>query len=206
MKSLLKVAALAFALAGSCCTLQPVMAQTITPGQTVIPMGQCQFSAASLAAAVGFSGCQGASTTATCSGTPATTLTAASTSGQFKIGQTLSGTGITAGTKVVSFGTSTGGNGTMTVSLACTSSSNTVTGSGIPSDAQGHAPTMAVLYAETANVRFRDDNGAPTAAIGMEITSGSPAFTYVGTMLAMQFIAASGSPILDVAFYRTSSP
>jgi hypothetical protein len=178
-------------------------AQTITPGQTVIPMGQCQIPSASLTSAVSFGSCQGASTTATCSGT---TLTAASTSGQFKIGQTLSGTGITAGTTVQAFGTSTGGNGTITVSQSCTSSSNTVTGSGIPSDMQGHTPTMAVLYAETANVRFRDDGGVPTASIGMEITSGSPPFSYVGTMTAAQFIAASGSPILDVAFYRTSSP
>ncbi len=62
--------------------------------------------------------------------------------------------------------------------------------------------TMAWLQAESANVRYRDDGTAPTASIGSLVLSGNPGIFYPGTLSALQFIAASGSPVLDVAFYR----
>lgn len=48
------------------------------------------------------------------------------TSGVIDIGQTLSGTGVTAGTKVVAFGTGTGGIGTYTVDVSQTVASTTI--------------------------------------------------------------------------------
>lgn len=63
--------------------------------------------------------------------------------------------------------------------------------------------TMAYLQAESANVRYRDDGAAPTATVGMQIISGlGGGMLYAGTLANLQFIAASGSPLLDVAFYR----
>jgi hypothetical protein len=68
---------------------------------------------------------------------------------------------------------------------------------GIPAGA-----SMAAIQAETAAVRYRDDGTAPTASVGMEIVSGANPMLYTGTLSELQFIAASGSPLLDVVFYR----
>ena len=62
--------------------------------------------------------------------------------------------------------------------------------------------TMARLQAETANVRYRDDGAAPTASIGSLILAGNAGIFYSGSLGALQFIGASGSPVLDVSFYR----
>lgn len=57
-----------------------------------------------------------------------TTLTvSAVTSGSLKVGQTLSGAGITVGTRITALGTGTGGTGTYTVSASQTAASTTVT-------------------------------------------------------------------------------
>ena len=61
---------------------------------------------------------------------------------------------------------------------------------------------MVALQAETASVRYRDDGGAPTASLGSEVIFGQNPFLYTGTLSALQFIAASGSPLLNVSFYR----
>ena len=62
---------------------------------------------------------------------------------------------------------------------------------------------MAYLQAETADIRWRDDGGAPTTAIGNIVVHGAGGQQfYAGTLAALQFIALSGSPLLDVAFYR----
>jgi hypothetical protein len=62
--------------------------------------------------------------------------------------------------------------------------------------------TMAYLQAETANVRYRDDGQAPSSSVGSLVLSGNPGLFYNGSLGALQFIGASGSPVLDVAFYR----
>jgi hypothetical protein len=69
---------------------------------------------------------------------------------------------------------------------------------GIPARAR-----LVALRAEGATVRYRDDGTAPTAAIGQPILTTDRPLTYSGTLSALQFIAASGSPTLDVAFYRS---
>jgi hypothetical protein len=68
---------------------------------------------------------------------------------------------------------------------------------GIPAGA-----TMMAVQAETANIRYRDDGVAPTSSIGQLLVSGQNPMLYTGTLSAIQFIAATGSPILDVSFYR----
>lgn len=67
-----------------------------------------------------------ASVTASITGTTMT-VTAVS-SGTLSVGQTLSGSGVTAGTKITAFGTGTGGTGTYTVSASQTVASTTITG------------------------------------------------------------------------------
>jgi hypothetical protein len=69
---------------------------------------------------------------------------------------------------------------------------------GIPARAR-----LVALRAEGATVRYRDDGTAPTATVGQPILVGDRPLIYSGTLSALQFIAASGSPTLDVLFYRS---
>lgn len=75
----------------------------------------------------------GASVTASIAGTTMTVTAVGS--GALTIGQTLSGSGVTAGTKITAFGTGTGGTGTYTVSASQTVASTTITASGAVSAA-----------------------------------------------------------------------
>jgi hypothetical protein len=70
-------------------------------------------------------GSKGATVTGSISGTTLTVT--ATTSGVLKVGQTISGAGVTGGTTITAYGTGTGGNGTYTVSASQTVASTTVT-------------------------------------------------------------------------------
>jgi hypothetical protein len=189
---------IAIILAALLASIGSAGAQTTVPGQPIVPLGYCQLSASALGSAVGLSSCVRASFTAT-AGTPSTQLVVTAVSGVIKIGdQIITGTGLTAGTVVTSQITgTTGGAGTYGLSAANTASGASVTSGGIPSGA-----TSAWLQAETADIRYRDDGGAPTAAIGSLVVHGIPGIFYAGTLSALQFILLSGSPLLDVVFYR----
>jgi hypothetical protein len=65
----------------------------------------------------------------------------------------------------------------------------------IPTDAR-----MALISVSTANVRWRED-APPTTLLGMPRAAGQE-FQYSGDLAAIQFIAVSGSPVLDISFYR----
>ena len=64
--------------------------------------------------------------------------------------------------------------------------------------------TVAVIAVETANARWRDDGVAPTASVGVPMATTDSPLQYSGTLTALQFIAQTGSPILDCSFYRTA--
>ena len=196
MKAILRnILAAAFVLIGfSTCAF----AQGSAPGQFVVPLGSCQLSATQLGSAVGLKSCVRASFTAS-AGSPATQLVVTSVSGVIKIGDVIvSGTGATVGTVIIGQISGTpGGAGTYQLSATNTTSSASVTSGGIPTGA-----TMALLQAETADVRWRDDGAAPTTSIGNIVVHGTPPLFYTGTLSALQLIALSGSPLLDVAFYR----
>lgn len=180
----------------------PALAQSIPPGLPLIPMGYCQISAAQLASSVGLASCVRASFTGTGSGT---TLTAASVTGFIRSGDAVTGTGVPAGTTIVTQLTgTTGGAGTYQTSAATTSSSASLTSGGIPVDDGGRLPNYMILTDEVAatGVRWRDDGGAPTATIGNLLPPSTP-FTYPGPASAIRFIAQTGSPILNIAFYRS---
>lgn len=188
----------ALALAVSLALAVPASAQTTVPGAPIVPLGNCQLSATQLSSAIGLASCVRASFTAS-AGTPATQLVVTSVTGVILTGdQIISGTGATVGTTIVSqVSGTTGGAGTYLLSAANTTSSASVTTGGIPPGA-----TAAFLQAETASVRYRDDGGAPTTAIGNLIVNGIPGIFYAGTLSKLQFIGASGSPLLDISFYR----
>lgn len=172
--------------------------QTLPPGLPLMPLGYCQISATQLGSAIALSSCTRASFTGS-AGSPATQLVVTSVTGIIKAGDTVTGTGITAGTTVLSQVSGTaGGAGTYLLSATNTASSASLTSGGIPAGAN-----FALLQAETANVRWRDDGGAPTATVGNLLLSGVEGISYSGTLSALQFIAATGSPLVDVAFYHS---
>lgn len=78
-----------------------------------------------------------AAAAAVVTGSIATTVltVTAVTSGKLSVGQTISGSGITAGTKITALGTGTGGTGTYTVDTSQTAASTTVTASAASSAA-----------------------------------------------------------------------
>lgn len=172
----------------------PAAAQTTIPGIPITPLGYCQLSAAALGSSVGLASCVRAAFTATGSGT---NLTTTSVTGIIKVGDAVTGSGVPAGTTIVSQTSGpTGGAGVYVTSAATTSSGASLTSGGI-----AVGSTMAYIYAETAGVRYRDDGGVPTASVGMIIASGSGIF-YPGTLSTIRFILQTGSPLLNVNFYR----
>lgn len=100
---------------------------------------------------------QAAEVTGAISGTTLTVSVV--TSGKLAIGQTITGSGVTAGTKITAYGTGTGGTGTYTVSASQSVGSTTLTAAGAgeyaPFDADledGTETAVAVLaYPSEAN-------------------------------------------------------
>jgi hypothetical protein len=70
--------------------------------------------------------------------------------------------------------------------------------------------TFALINVEgtpgTDEVRYRDDGTKPTSSVGTLLngsgSSGWPPFLYAGDLTAIEFIAANGSPKLNISFYR----
>ncbi len=59
---------------------------------------------------------------------------------------------------------------------------------------------VALVSLDVGAVRWRDDGTAPTATVGMPFSSGSY-ITFTANLATIQFIAATGSPIMNVSFY-----
>lgn len=57
----------------------------------------------------------------------------------------------------------------------------------------------ALLQADTAEVRWRDDGVAPTATIGMKLLTTSDGYWYSGKLSALRVISATG--VLNVSYY-----
>ena len=180
-------------------------AQNIFPGQPVVPLAYCNLSAAQLASAVGLSACTSATATGTGSGT---NLTLSAVTGDVNLGQTVTGTGVPTGTTIVSQTSGPkGGAGVYVTSNPTTSSGASLTVGGIPiATPTTPGANAALLEADTANIRFRDDGGVPTAALGIFLVGTASnnvqnQVFYTGTLSAIQFILATGTPTLHIAFY-----
>ena len=63
--------------------------------------------------------------------------------------------------------------------------------------------TVAEICVETAAVRYRDDGTAATSSLGIPVSVGS-CFAYSGPLSALSFTAQSGSPTLDISYYRAN--
>ena len=61
-------------------------------------------------------------------------------------------------------------------------------------------PTVAVITVEGAGVRWRDDDVAPTAAVGMPIASGVT-LQYDGDLSKIKFIEQSATAKINVSYY-----
>ena len=61
-------------------------------------------------------------------------------------------------------------------------------------------PTIAIIVAESAGVRWRDDNTAPTSTVGMPLASGVT-FQYDGDLNKIQFIEQTGTAKLNISYY-----
>jgi hypothetical protein len=59
---------------------------------------------------------------------------------------------------------------------------------------------VALIQAETKDVRWRDDGVAPTAGVGMILAAGS-VMEYRGDMNALRFIETAASATLNVVYY-----
>ena len=90
--------------------------------------------------------------TATFTGTGSgTTLTAASTSGTIRIGDTITGTGVPANTVITAYGTGSGGDGTYITSNATTSSGNSLVATGtLTLSGNGYTISEAATYKAVA--------------------------------------------------------
>jgi hypothetical protein len=62
--------------------------------------------------------------------------------------------------------------------------------------------TIAQIGLEgTGSIRYWDDGSVPTTTSGMLITAPFAGWQYAGALTAIQFIAASGSPQIDIIYY-----
>jgi hypothetical protein len=61
--------------------------------------------------------------------------------------------------------------------------------------------TYAQIRAETQDVRWRDDGGAPTAAVGTPLAAGET-LNYDGDLSAVRFIEQAASAKLNVSYYK----
>lgn len=60
---------------------------------------------------------------------------------------------------------------------------------------------LAMIQAESQNVRWRDDGTNPTAAIGMKLVA-NDILVYTGVMSAIKFIEETGSAKLNITYYK----
>jgi hypothetical protein len=66
----------------------------------------------------------------------------------------------------------------------------------IPAEAE-----IAVIAAETQNVRWRDDGSAPTDAVGMPLAAGRD-MLFTSKLSAVRFIEETASAKLNVSYYK----
>lgn len=60
--------------------------------------------------------------------------------------------------------------------------------------------TLAVIQAESQNVRWRDDGTDPTATVGMRLEPGD-LFFYTGSLSGIKFIEEAASGKLNISYF-----
>ena len=72
----------------------------------------------------------------------------------------------------------------------------------IPDPADNVGPVLAMLQAESQNIRYRDDGTDPTASVGMILYAGADPMPYDGNLKALRFIEVTASAKLNVSYYK----
>jgi hypothetical protein len=116
------------------------------------------------------------------------------TSGTLAVGQTISGTGITAGTAITAVGTGTGGTGTYAVSISQTASSTTVTASG---------GTLTVTAVASGAIAVDDVISGSGVTAGTVVTANLTGTGGTGTYLVSIGQTASSTTITVAAGVET---
>ena len=91
--------------------------------------------------------------------------------------------------------------GASALASAVALTNTTACATGVPTGSQ-----IAEICVSTNAIRYRDDGTAPTTTVGIPVAPQSATlptcFQYSGPLTAIQFIAVSGSPVVDVQFYK----
>ncbi len=61
--------------------------------------------------------------------------------------------------------------------------------------------TIALIQAESQNIRWRDDGTNPSATVGMILVA-NDTLIYSGTMSAIKFIETTASAKINITFYQ----
>ena len=61
-------------------------------------------------------------------------------------------------------------------------------------------PAGCWLQAESQNVRYRDDGGAPTGSVGLILYAGDPPTWFEGDLAAARFIETAASAKLNIGW------
>lgn len=61
-------------------------------------------------------------------------------------------------------------------------------------------PTIAIIVAETAGIRWRDDGTDPTTTVGMPLAAGVT-LQYDGDLTKIRFIQQTAGAILNISYY-----
>jgi hypothetical protein len=179
----------------------PAWGQGMTPGISLEALGYCQLSASQLAAAISITQCVRASWTGNANPSGSTQLVATAVTGKILIGDVVVGTGVPSGVTIVSQLSGTpNGQGAYILSAPTTASAASITSGGVPLTA-----TVAYFSVEAASsgIRWRDDGVAPTASVGQLMLTGAAPVLYTGSIPALQFIANTGSPLVDITFFKS---
>jgi hypothetical protein len=84
--------------------------------------------------------------------------------------------------------------------IATLSAATGLTVPALTPDGLNGKPVFALIIAEGAPVRWRDDNTAPTASVGMPLAVGVP-LQYDGDLSKIRFIEQSASAKLNISYY-----
>lgn len=160
------------------------------------PLGYCQMTSFAAATKITPATCTMASFTASGNGQNLTVSAVAS--GVIEQFQQITGTGVPAGTYIQSqISGVAGGAGIYLTSQATTANAATITAGGVPLGA-----TQISFIAETQALRYRDDNQAPTATVGMPVAVAVPTI-YSGSLIDLQFIAQVSGSVNNISFYKS---
>lgn len=181
----------------------PAKAQS--SGQRTSPIAICYLS--NMSAATNLSSLVCANFTGTGSGNILTVSAVAN--GILLPGMALSGSGVPAGTTIVSQLTGTPGQtGTYQTSVTTTSNSASLTAGGVPLGwgIPAILPGYAAVFAFGANVTWRDDGGVLTSSPGpggIQLSAGT-SMPYTGNFQKFQAIQQNVGAILAFAFYLSN--